>query len=192
MKVFRLHYNAPVTLTFTLASFIILIVSQMTGGAANILLFSVYRAPLSDPLLYPRLFGHALGHADLNHFFGNFVIILLVGPMLEEKYGGKQLAVMMVVTAFITGVMFIALTPPNVAMLGASGIVFMFMLLASFTNLQKGRVPLTLVLALTVFLGREVYSGVATESNISHLTHIIGGLCGALFGYVVNRRPINR
>jgi membrane associated rhomboid family serine protease len=184
----RIQYNAPVTLTFALVSLAVLGLAQITGGASTRLLFSVYQAPLTDPLMYVRLVGHVLGHADITHYFNNFVLVLLVGPMLEEKYGAKWMAIMMLVTAFVTGLLFM-LVSKN-ALLGASGIVFMMILLSSFTNLQKGRIPLTLILALIIFIGREALTGATTESNISHLAHIAGGLCGALFGFFLNKEHL--
>ena len=181
----RIQYNAPVILTFALICSLALALAYFTDGRSNILLFSVYRAPLSDPLTYLRLFLHAAGHANMAHLLNNFMIILLVGPMLEEKYGGKWLIIMMVVTALITGILHM-LVSPNMK-LGASGIVFMLILLGSFTNLQRGKIPLTLILALIVFIGREIVSGVTLDNNIAYLTHIIGGLCGAVFGFLLNK-----
>jgi len=163
--------------------------AHLTGDRSNVLLFSVYRAPFSDPLMYLRLFTHALGHANISHFFNNFVIILLIGPMLEEKYGGKLIVIMMAVTAFVTGVLHVMVSPA--AKLGASGIVFMMILLGSFTNLQKGRVPLTLILALVIFIGREIVAGATLDNNIAYMTHIVGGLCGAVFGFIVNKNTMD-
>ena len=181
----RFQYNAPITLTFAIISLLALGLAHLTDGRSNILLFSVYRAPVTDPLMYLRLFTHAIGHANLSHFFNNFMIILLIGPMLEEKYGGKSVAIMMVVTAFVTGVLHVIVSQN--AKLGASGIVFMMMLLGSFTNFRKGQVPLTLILALVIFIGREVVSGLTLDNNIAYMTHIVGGLCGAMFGFVANK-----
>ena len=182
----RIQYNAPVILSFAILSLLVLGLSSFTNGASNWLLFSVYRAPLTDPLFYLRLFTHALGHANTNHFINNFVLILLVGPMLEEKYGGKMILIMMIVTAFVTGVLHVFISEH--AKLGASGIVFTFMLLASFTNMQRGKIPLTLILAIGVFLGREVISSMnAQQTNVAYMTHIVGGLCGAVFGFIANR-----
>ncbi len=184
----RIQYNAPVTLSFALISLFALLLAQLTDGASNAWLFSVYRAPLTDPLMYLRFVGHAFGHANPAHYFNNFVIILLVGPMLEEKYGGRQMALMMLITSFINGLVFMAVSEG--AMLGASGMVFMLILLSSFTNLQKGRIPLTLILALVIFVGREAVNGATVTDNISHLSHIIGGVCGALFGFMLNRKKL--
>ncbi len=90
MKKLRLSYNAPVVISFALASLLALILNWVTGGKSNSLLFSVYRAPLRDPLSWLRVFLHVLGHAGYAHFMGNMMLILVVGPPLEEKYGSRQ------------------------------------------------------------------------------------------------------
>ena len=180
----RIQYNAPVTLTFALLSAMVLGLAHLTGGTSDRLLFMVYRAPLTDPLMYIRLFTHALGHDSLAHYLNNFIIILLVGPMLEEKYGAKNIITMMVVTAFVTGLLWIIMSP--YAKLGASGIVFMLILLSSFANIRKGHVPLTLFLAIAIYLGREIVSMATLDDNIAYLSHIVGGVCGALFGFILN------
>lgn len=187
----RIQYNSPLILTYALVALAVLILNYITGGASNALAFSIHRSALADPLFYVRMVGHVLGHANVQHYFDNMVLILLVGPMLEEKYGGKWLGIMMLVTAIVTGVLFLAVSEH--ALLGGSGLVFMLILLSSFTNLQRGRIPLTLVLAITIFIGREVDAvrgAAAIGTNISHLTHIIGGVCGAVFGYVFNKSEL--
>ncbi len=182
----RIKYNSPVILTFSLVSLLVLLLNQITNGYANLYLFSVYKSPLSDPLYYFRLFGHSLGHADFSHYFNNFVLILLIGPMLEEKYGSRRLLIMMVTTALITGLLNAMLF--NTMLLGASGIVFMLMILSSFVNLEEGKIPLTLILAVCVFIGREISDGMFKTDNISHLTHIVGGVCGAIMGFLINSK----
>ena len=182
----RIQYNAPVVLTFALLSILVLGLAQLTGGSSDRLLFSVYRAPLTDPLMYPRLFLHVLGHANMAHYLNNFMIILIIGPMLEEKYGAKNIVIMMVITAFITGILHIAIAEN--AKLGASGIVFMMILLGSFANIQRGKIPLTLILAVAVFLGREVVSAITLDNNIAYMSHIVGGICGAIFGFTQHNR----
>ena len=185
----RIQYNAPLVLTYALFSLIVLGINHLTQGASNALVFSIHRGALTDPLMYLRMIGHVFGHASLSHYFDNMVLILLVGPMLEEKYGSKWLGLMMLVTALVTGLLFLAVSEH--ALLGGSGLVFMLILLSSFTNLQKGRIPLTLILAIIIFIGREAVTGATTQTNISHLTHIIGGVCGAVFGYVFNKRELS-
>ena len=108
------------------------------------------------------------------------LLILLLGPMLEEKYGSKLMLEMIAITAFVTGLI------NNIffttGLLGASGIVFMMIILASMASAQEGRIPLTLIVALVIYLGQEVVAGLFTKDQISQLTHIIGGICGVIFG----------
>ena len=80
LKLPRIRYNAPVTLTFALLSFVVLILNQLTKGWTTKALFSVYRAPLTDPLTYVRFLGHVLGHSNYNHYISNMIMILLIGP----------------------------------------------------------------------------------------------------------------
>lgn len=185
----RLHYNAPVILSFTIISFLVLVLGQITDFGSTRLLFSVYRGSLKDVFFYFRLFGHVLGHADWEHYVNNFLIILIIGPMLEEKYGSKNLLLMIVTTAFVTGLINIIFF--NTVLLGASGIVFMFILLGSFANIQKGRIPLTLVLVVIVYLGMEFANALFKKDNISQLTHIAGGIFGCIFGFVIQSRQRN-
>jgi len=182
-KLNRIQYNSPVILTFTLLALVSYLLGYLTNGASTIFLFSNYRTSFFDPLQYVRLFSYILGHANWAHFSGNFIIILIVGPMLEEKYGSKVLIQLILVTAFVTGVIHTIFSGD--ALLGASGIVFMFIILSSFTNADKGRIPLTLIIVFFVFIGREIFGGVFAQDNISQFAHIIGGICGALFAFKI-------
>ncbi len=182
MKIIRkFQYNSPVVLTFTLLTFVVLALSNLTGGASTTLLFSVYRSSLLQPLSYVRLFGHVLGHVDLGHLAGNMTLFLLLGPILEEKYGSQEMLEMFAIVALVTGVVNMIFFP-GVALLGASGIVFMMIILSSVTSVERGKIPLTLLVVAVLYLGGEVYSGLFTADNISQLSHIIGGICGGVFG----------
>ena len=183
----KFQYNSPVILTFAAVSFVVLLLGAITGHSSTRLLFAVQRTSFIDPLFYIRLFGHTLGHYNFAHFFNNFLIILLVGPVLEEKYGWKKLLIMIILTSLIIGVLHVAVAN-YVMLLGASGVAFMFIILNSYVNLKEGRIPITLVVCVVLFLGREIANQVVSEQdNISHFSHIIGGLCGALFGFWMNK-----
>lgn len=184
----KIHYNAPVILTFTFIALFTYLLGEWTKNNSTILLFSVYRSSPKDPLFYIRLFGHVLGHANWEHFMNNFLLILLVGPMLEEKYGSRNMLIMIIFTALITGMINIIFF--NTALLGASGIVFMLILLSSFANIKRGTIPLTLVIVVIIFMGKEIISGLFYKDAISQLTHIIGGFCGGVFGYRINKTKI--
>ncbi|MBN1699736.1 MAG: rhomboid family intramembrane serine protease [Spirochaetales bacterium] len=133
-----------------------------------------------------KLFTHAIGHASWPHLLGNFTFILLIGPILEERYGSGLLVLMMLVTAFSTGVLNVLFFPTG--LLGASGIVFMFILLTSFTNVRRGEIPITFILVVLLFVGQEVYRAIAEQNNVSEFAHIIGGFFGALFGFFLGSK----
>lgn len=183
----KLHYNSPVMLSFALVSLAVLGLNALTGGTSNRLLFSVYRSPLGDPLTYPRFFLHVLGHANFQHYLGNMLLLLVIGPPLEEKYGGKNMLIAFVFTAFISGLVQWAFFPGQ-ALLGASGLVFMMIVLSSLAGMRRDSIPVTLIFVLVFYIGKEVVDGLFTQDNISQLTHIIGGACGAFLGLAVFKR----
>lgn len=182
-KKLKVVYNSPVILTFTLICVVSLILSYITAGVSNYLLFSVYKSSLLNPLTYIRLFTHVLGHANLSHLTGNIMMILVIGPMLEEKYGSKDLLFVILVTAAVTGIVNCLLFP-NVQLLGASGVVFAFIILSSITGIKDGEIPLTLIFVTVLYIGNEVVAGLFQKDNISQLTHIVGGLVGGIMGYI--------
>ena len=81
----KLQYNSPVILTFFLVSLLALGLGQLANGWTTVHLFAVYRAPLTDPLTYVRFFGHVLGHAGMDHFMGNMLLLLVVGPLWRRS-----------------------------------------------------------------------------------------------------------
>jgi rhomboid protease GluP len=191
----RIRYNAPTTLTFTLISGIVLLLSGTLLPGLTTQWFST-PAPFHANSFqdYVKLVSHPLGHASIDHYISNFGFILLLGPILEMSYGSLSVLVMMFATALVTGLLQVFFFPSTI-LLGASGIVFMMILLASFTNFNKGEVPLTFILVMVVYLGREVFNAVAAKvtpgsaGNISQFAHIIGGLVGSFFGFL---RPAKR
>lgn len=181
----KFQYNSPVTLTFAFISLAALLLGYITGGLSTTLLFSVHRSSLLDPLAYFRLFGHVLGHANWSHYSGNMVLFLVLGPILEEKYKSRDFFFMIAITALVSGLFYVLLYPGNV-LLGASGIVFMMIVLSSAAGMKDGKIPLTLILVIIVYLGGEVLS-IGAKDGVAHAAHIIGGICGAGFGLA--RRP---
>ena len=181
----KISYNAPVALTFALLSLLALAVNRFTGGWANAALFSVYRCSLADPLAWFRFFGHVLGHSGYAHYIGNMVLILVLGPNLEDRFGSWTVLFAILLTALVSGlVQFVFF--PGTALLGASGIVFMMILLSSFGGVRNGTIPTTLILVAVFYLGGELWDAIFVQDNISQLTHIIGGLCGTVFGFILS------
>ena len=182
----RLQYNSPVVLSFALLSLLVLWLHHWTGGKSTAALFSVYRSSWRDPGTYPRFLLHVLGHANYSHLLHNMMMILVIGPPLEEKYGSRPLLWAMAVTALVSGMVH-WLFFPGTALMGASGIVFMMIAMSSLSGMRDGCIPLTLILVLALYLGGEIVDGITLADNVSQLTHIIGGVCGAFLGISMRR-----
>ena len=176
----KLKFNAPVILTFSLVCVAVFVLDKILVGQIIPYFFSLGHVSLVNPISILTLFTHVLGHASLEHLIGNLTFILLVGPIVEEKYGDRRTLLMIVITAFITGLLNILFF--HTGLLGASGIVFMLILLVSFTNTKSGEVPVTFILIAILFIGKEVMQSLQND-QISQFAHIIGGVCGSFFGF---------
>ena len=192
----RISYNSPVILTFALVCAVVLLIDQISGGfgpGPGPVIRTFFLLPpsfsASSLLSWLTLFTYVIGHQSWAHLIGNFSFILLIGPVLEEKYGSVPLLGMMLVTALATAVLNLLLV--HTGLFGASGIVFMLILLSSFTNIRQGEVPLTFILIVVLYLAREFVNALNPDT-ISQLAHIAGGVIGGLFGFLFSgseRKP---
>lgn len=176
-----LQYNSVLILSYFFISLAAYILSLLTSGKTNDLLFSTYRSSLLNPLTYIRLFTHVIGHENWKHFSSNFIYILLIGPMIEEKYGTMNLLIMILITGGITGIINSIFTKNR--LLGASGIVFMLIILSSFVNIVAGKIPITLILIFIFYIVNEIIEGLFKKDRVSHLGHLLGAICGFIFGF---------
>lgn len=187
----KVSFNAPVVLGFTIICFVVLLLDRVTNGYSTKEFFSVYRSSLTNLTTYVRFLGHVVGHVDWEHFMGNIMMLLVVGPLLEEKYGSYNILFVILSTALVTGIVnFIFF--PNVQLLGASGVVFAFILLSSITSINDGKMPITFILVAIIYIGEQVYSGLFVKDNVANLTHIIGGFVGTCLGYIMNKYKMKR
>ncbi len=122
-----------------------------------------------------------LGHASLDHFLGNMVLLLVIGPPMEEKYGSIPLLKAILLTALVSGILQCLLFP-GTALLGASGIVFMLIMLSSLAG-GSGGIPVTMILVAILYLGEQVYDAIFIRDNVANFMHIVGGICGTGFGF---------
>ena len=176
-----INYNSFITLTMFFISLIIVGINYATNGKANKYLFSTKRASLLNPLTYIRFFTHILGHRDFRHFSNNYLKILILGPLIEEKYGSELFLLMILITAFVTGIVNFIKT--DVSLRGASNISFMLVVLSAFVNLTSNQIPLTLILVIIFYVIDEIRD-LNKDDNIAHYGHLTGAICGGIFGFI--------
>lgn len=176
----RVAYNAPVVLTLAIAAVIV----QLLPAEAQTW-FAAY--PNTDPGAHTwvGLFSHVLGHANWDHLLANFMLILLVGPILEERHGSLRLLGMILFTALVTGLANLAFS--HYTLVGASGVAFMMILLSSTANIKAGAIPLTFIAVAILYMGSEL-THVFANDHISHMAHLVGGGVGGLFGFMMARK----
>jgi len=175
----KIKFNSPVILAFSLICVAVFVLDKILVGSL-IPFFALGHVSLANPVSLMTLFTHVIGHACLEHLIGNLTFILLLGPIIEEKYGDRRTLFMMVITAFVTGILNILFF--HTGLMGASGIVFMMILLVSFTNSKSGEIPVTFLLIAILFIGKEIIQSVQTD-QISQFAHISGGIVGSIFGF---------
>lgn len=181
MAKLRITYNAPVVLTFTFAAVAVFLLGHVVPEVRT---WFVAAPHLDGPRSYAGLFTHILGHANWQHLIGNFMLILLLGPILEERHGSIPLLIMILMTAFITGITNLIFSDGG--LMGASGIVFMMILLASMANVRGGEIPLTFIAVALIYMGGEIIRSFRND-EISQMAHLVGGFAGATFGFVIAR-----
>lgn len=173
----KVAYNAPVVLTFAIAAVVVQLLPQSLHEW-----FAAYPDTSYGAHLYVGFFTHILGHASWDHLLANFMLILLVGPILEERHGSLRLLLMILGTAFVTGLA--NLTFSHHMLVGASGVAFMMILLSSTANIKAGKIPLTFIAVAILYMGSEI-TKIASDDGISHMAHLVGGAVGAAFGFLL-------
>ena len=181
----RLKYNSPVILSYALICTFVFFLDRFTGKSL-MPLFTLYnQTNFLNPVALFRLVSHIAGHVTLDHLLGNMTFVLLLGPIVEEKYGSGKTLSMLIITALVTGLLNILFLPTG--LIGASGVVFMLIVLVSFTNVSAGQIPITFILVAILFIGKEFLQSVEVN-QVAESAHIIGGICGSIFGFKGARR----
>ena len=176
----RLSYNCPVVLTYAALCLALVAVDWITQGWFNRNIMVCYGHPsLLDPMTYVRCVTYFFGHSGWEHYASNMLLMLLVGPIVEEKYGSGNLAFMITITGIASGIIHCIFFEGGI--IGASGIVFMMIILSAFTNMKKGEIPLSLILVAAIYLGREIVNAF-TPDTVSQFGHIVGGVFGLFWG----------
>ena len=179
----QFDYNSVVIITYLILSLTAWLLNSITRGKTNKIFFSNYRSSFFNPLTYIRLFTHSIGHKDWDHLVSNFLFILLIGPMIEEKYGSINLLCMFLITSLIIALFNIIFNKYSIT--GASGNVYMLIVLSSFSNISEGKIPITLILIFLFYITSEIRKSILEgNKKVYHDGHLIGALCGIAFGFL--------
>ena len=148
----------------------------------------------SNPMDYFRLVSHIFGHASWDHIKANIIIIYILGISLEKICGHTRMFLVILFTAVVTGALYIMfpskppISNPNVivGLLGASGIASAFVLLIPAVCRDGEGIPGEFFIIAPIFIAIEI-GNASNPDNVSQMTHIIGGVCGAVFGFATTK-----
>ena len=193
-----IEYNAPVSLTFSIFCLVAFVLEKflLEKMVPDLHLFtsltkqgSEFAFVASNPVHYVRLITYVFGAVNWNQLFISLILVLLLGPSLEINYGGKLLFVMMLISSFVSGV--ISACFSTVTLSGASSVIFMMIILSSYSAIEKKRMPLSLIFVFIFFFAKETMEMLAeTSCFYPVLISLLGGFLGCVFGFIAT--PIKR
>lgn len=184
----KISANSKVVLTFSFMCFVVWLISCFVPDFTTRFFVVKPTMSFSNPLDYFRLVSHVLGHANWAHLYSNLILILLLGLILEEKYGHWRIFLVILLTALLTGIINVMFF--SKALHGASGVVFAFIILVSIVG-KEGTIPLEFLIIVPIFIGGEIVKAFSPDS-VSQMTHVLGGISGAIFGFAVRKGTNNQ
>lgn len=190
--------DAPLVLGFCGVCFVIQWISTNIYPGLNSKYFSMLplaSSSMLSPLFYLRLFSHCLGHASWTHLSGNLSIITIVGPTCEMAFGTWPLMVFMLLTAFSTGFVHYATILAGLqidrAVMGASGLLFMLLVLAPSRDHPEGKIRASFIFLMFFWVWKEFVGIVgAANDGISHEAHAVGAVVGGLVGLLAKETSL--
>lgn len=186
----KISLDAPLVLGFSALCLLVHLGTVRLWSELTQNYFTLWPWMYSSPrtlMFYPRLVSHIFGHGGWEHLSGNMTLIILVGPSCETAYGARVLAFIMLLTALVTAAFHYLFAPVNAMQMGASGIAFMLIILHSMRDHQAGKIRVSLLVLLVVWVFKEATGFVSNAAGhfdgISHQAHLFGAVVGGVSGF---------
>ena len=192
----KVSYDAPVTLSFVIICALFFLLNNFV--IKNDVLGKVLASPttqagalpfiVKQPLSYLRLllyiFGAGSGPVSAGAgsvLITNLILIMLLGPAMEERYGSVIIGIMIFVSALFAGVLNACFCADS--LVGAVPVVCMMIFLNAFMSFSKKTFPLSFAAVIVLFVFLEIFSGAGA---VKIIICIAGGLCGSLFAFLTS------
>ena len=179
----NIDYNSPVIINYILVCFVLYVLNKLTDGYINDICYLPSNL-IINPFALHRLLLYTLVHGSFEHLIGNMALLALTGPSVEKKYGGGIVLGLIAVNSVMIGLMQGVLVHQGV--MGASSIVFMFLILSVFADTETKKIPLTIFIVAACYIGNELL-GALTVDSVSQLSHIMGAVMGLIFGLLYRK-----
>jgi len=130
-------------------------------------------------------------HSGPYHLFFNMYVLLIFGPMLEQRIGSKRFLLIYfasgIIAAFISSFFYFSALGASGAIMGILGVLIILMpdlkLLLFFV------VPMQLWVAAIIFVLIDVL-GIFYPTGIGNIAHLVGLATGLLYGLYLKKQRI--
>ncbi len=123
-------------------------------------------------------------HGNFTHLFFNMFALIIFGPLLEGKIGGRHYITLYFIAGLAGGIGYIV-TGGSSPALGASGAIFGILGALAFIEPNMivfvGMIPMPMWLAGIFWFITETVSGVYELSNIANFAHVFGLVIGYFY-----------
>ena len=193
----KVAYDAPVTLTFVIVCAVIFLINLLLAksgkaeGLQKLLASPTAQSGslpfiVKSPVSYLRLLFYMFGAGDgaagsASVLFTNLILIMLLGPAMEERYGSVIIGIMIFVSALFSGVLNACFC--DASLVGAVPVVSMMIFLNAFMSFSKKKFPLSFAAVMILFVVLQIFSGAGA---VRIIICIAGGLCGSLFAFLTS------
>ena len=188
---FNFVFDSPVTISFSLLSVLLFVLNcfAIKGTLDVKILTSPTTSAGPIPFMatqissYLRLFLYAFGSQNFVGLLSNLLFLLMLGPVMEERYGSLVIGIMMAVSVLFSGVLNTCFCETSLQ--GCMPIIFMMIFLNSFMSFSKKKIPVSFLVIFVFYIAREV-SGKTFSEIVGLIICITGGLCGSLFAFLTS------
>ncbi len=198
---YKFVVDAHVSLVFCIAcSLVFILDSSFFRGKLTESVFTCPGAKVAvpafnfkAPLDYLRMLLFCLGNGSWEEFFFSVVIILLLGPAMETRYGSGIFALMAFISILVSGVMTVCISP--YAVTGSASIVFTLVILSSLQEFNRKKIPASWAGLLAVAVCAQLYFNSRARNAVGFIQvmtfgipvfiQMIAGICGSIFGFLV-------
>lgn len=185
----KFSYDSPVSLSFAIITVLIFVLNSFVLKGKLTPFFTAPTAAggafpfkFNEIASYLRLVFFQFGYNDLSLLFADLIIILLLGQILEERYGSLIVGLMMFFSSLFSGVLNACFY--NNSLFGAGSIVMMMIFLNALTSISKKKVSILSLVTIALLICREVFS--KSNGLIGFLIVLAGGVCGSMFAFLAS------
>lgn len=137
---------------------------------------------------YYRFMTHMFIHGDMNHLFGNMIVLFFIGTLVEKKLGRFRYIVLYFIGGLVaaaTSLGYNRIQDSSILSIGASGAIFAVVgAIVAIVIFNKGEFEEIGIRRLLFFVAISIFNGLNSQ-GIDNAAHVGGLLAGLVLGQVL-------